>query len=188
MNPVKWTETRIATVLARNTFRRQLVVVPNCLWTGHECDLLVVTERCMLIDVEVKISRADLKADAKKEKWWENRSHFEFRHSVGAAEGPPAPRMRREWPPKVWKHYYAMPREIWSPDLLTTLGSPASGVILLGSERYRDQLDCYVEKRPKPNTGAEPISGPALVDICRLASVRMWSAFDRLAELKAGNP
>ena len=43
-----------------------LVMVPNCYWTGDECDLLVVRNDLRLVDVEVKISRSDLKADAGK--------------------------------------------------------------------------------------------------------------------------
>src|SRR5690554_6203769 len=68
---MKWSEKRIARELAINFFnRKHLVVVPNCNWTGYEADVLAVTTDLRLIDVEIKISRADLKADAKKDKWW----------------------------------------------------------------------------------------------------------------------
>ncbi|KAG1254471.1 hypothetical protein G6F68_010834 [Rhizopus microsporus] len=40
----------------------------------------------------------------------------------------------REWPRQVWKHYYALPAEIWTDELLDCLGSPASGVLLLTNE------------------------------------------------------
>ena len=64
-----WSEQLIARTLARQTFeKKNLVIVPNCNWTGNECDLLVVTPDLRIIDVEVKISRSDLKADTKKNK------------------------------------------------------------------------------------------------------------------------
>ncbi|EQD46835.1 hypothetical protein B2A_08707, partial [mine drainage metagenome] len=68
-----WSEQRIAAALARQIFiDDSVVVVPNCNWTGHECDLLIVTRRLRVIDVEIKISRADLRVDACKDKWYHN--------------------------------------------------------------------------------------------------------------------
>jgi hypothetical protein len=65
---VKWSEYNIARAIALQTLARKCVVlVDNCNWTGHECDVLGVTTDLRIIDVEVKISRADLKADAKKD-------------------------------------------------------------------------------------------------------------------------
>lgn len=74
--PIKWSESNIARALALQVFaRKYLVMVPNCNWTGYECDLLAVAPDLRIVDIEVKISRADLKADAKKDKWW----HREFK-------------------------------------------------------------------------------------------------------------
>lgn len=54
-----WNANLIAGALARQFFQRKhLVVVPQCNWTGHECDLLVVTTDLRVIDVEIKVSRA----------------------------------------------------------------------------------------------------------------------------------
>jgi hypothetical protein len=75
-------------------------------------------------------------------------------------------------------HYYAMPRAIWRPELLDFLGSDASGVILL-DERRQSHLppDYTVERKARKNPDAQPISPPALMDIARLASLRMWDSF-----------
>lgn len=166
-----WTEAKIGSALARQTFKKGLVVVPNCTWTGHECDLLVVTEKLMLVDVEVKISRADLKVDARKDKWWKRTAMW------GYGEDRPPP-VHRDWPPKVWKHYYALPRAIWKPELMDVLASSASGVILL-DEQHRSHLPLIasVERRAKPNPEAKPINATGVADIARLASLRMWDAF-----------
>ena len=165
---VNWSEQTIGRALARQTFNRKyLVVVPNCIWTGHECDVLAVTENLRLIDVEIKISRADLKADAAKAKWWHQRYVGAPRRVEEHDErGRPIRRRNiyarefelRTWPPKVWKHYYAMPADIWSDDLLGSLGSPASGVLLLADAG--GELRIRVRRPAKPCRGAEPISPP----------------------------
>lgn len=182
-----WSERLIARAIALQTFkRRYLVAVPNCNWTGHECDLLVVTDDLRIIDVEVKISRADLKADAKKEKWWTRRWNFPFTQAGGgfAMAGPPCPDMRNQHPPKVWKHYYALPKEIWTPELEACLPSPASGILLLDRDSYPRlagadmRVDCI--RRATPNREAKPLSAEAAVDIARLASLRMWESFQAL--------
>lgn len=182
-----WSERLIARAIALQTFkRRYLVAVPNCNWTGHECDLLVVTDNLRIIDVEVKISRADLKADAKKAKWWTRRWNFPFTQASSgfAQSGPPCPDMRNQHPPKVWKHYYALPKEIWTPELEASLPSTASGILLLDRDGYPRpagadmRVDCI--RRATPNRHAEPISAAAAVDIARLASLRMWESFQQL--------
>ncbi len=47
---------------------RQNLIVPNVFWAMnfHECDLLVVSKAGYLTEIEIKITRADLRADAKK--------------------------------------------------------------------------------------------------------------------------
>lgn len=94
---MKWSEKIIASALACQVFeRKHLVLVPNCSWPGSECDLLVVTCDLRIIDVEVKISRSDLKADAAKDKWfhgWDWRIDGPW---YGGADN--RQRRPREWP------------------------------------------------------------------------------------------
>lgn len=199
-----WSETAIARALAQQTFNRKyLVVVPNCNWTGHECDLLVVTENLRIIDVEIKISRSDLKADAKKEKWWHREylgqwpSVSELRHSALSNDLIEVRRHRKsrykstpkDWPRKVWKHYYALPKEIWHPDLFAALPSAQSGVLLLDRDGYPRPVDAGMRvdcaRRAVPNRDAAPITPAAAVDIARLASLRMWDAYARLEQREA---
>lgn len=193
-----WSERLIARAIALQTFkRRYLVAVPNCNWTGHECDLLVVTDDLRIIDVEVKISRADLKADAKKEKWWHrefkgygdpidtfnDRGHLIRRHQERITVDTP-----RAWPPKVWKHYYAVPKEIWTPELEASLPSTSSGILLLDRDGYPRpagadmRVDCI--RRATPNKDAKPIEARAAIDIARLASLRMWESYQQVENLR----
>jgi hypothetical protein len=175
-----WSETMIARAISLQTLQRKCVVlVPNCSWTGHECDVLAVTTDLRVIDVEVKISRADLKADARKDKWW-------HRPMGGHYEPDPAGGKRwvwdaaapREWPPKVWKHYYAMPKDLWDEALFACLPSPRSGVLLL-EQRPSASVPVLVkcERRAAPNRDATRLTAAQALDVARLANLRMWSAY-----------
>lgn len=179
---MSWSETTIAKVLARQFFeRKNLVLVPNCTWPGSECDLLVVNPDLRIIDVEIKISRADLKADAKKEKWWHSLSYAE---ATARGVEPWNSKEPATWPRKVWKHYYCMPAEIWDESLLGCLPSPASGVLLLKTQQYDGRLIVQCARRATPNKNCDRITPAGALDIARLASLRMWNAFDRIDELE----
>ena len=172
---MKWDERIIATAISRQVLRRSCVLlVDRCSWTGNECDVLAVTKDLRIIDVEIKISRGDLKADAKKDKWW-HRKPWPLHET---------PRERRLWPHSVWKHYYAMPADIWDDGLLSALPSPMSGVILMRSQRNGVAL-ADVVRRCRANPQAGPIDAAAVLDIARLANLRMWDAYDALARVAA---
>ncbi len=172
----------IAAAVARQTLAsRCVVLVDRCNWTGHECDVLGVTTDLRIIDVEVKISRADLRADARKDKWW-------LRPPSSWQDGrwvrPDS--IARLHPPRVWKHYYAMPAEIWTPDLVECLPSPASGVILFRERtrapRFANDADytVSVERRAKPCRDATRLTPEQVMNIARLANLRMWDAYQRV--------
>ena len=166
-----WSEGKIARAIALQTLARKCVVlVDRCNWTGHECDVLAVTTDLRLIDVEVKISRADFKADAKKDKWW---------HRPGGWwRGEQPEPTHRDWPPKVWKHYIAMPAELWDDALFEFMPSPASGLLLVREQRNRvTPIAVHCERRAKPNKDAQKLSPAQAVDIARLANLRMWEAY-----------
>lgn len=176
VEPAQWSEAMIANALVHQTFQRKAVVItPNCNWTGYECDLLVVEPRLRIIDVEIKISRADLKADAKKDKWWHRYYSGQYetvptRH--GSWQRPIEARTARQWPPKVWKHYYALPTEVWHDSLLDALPSPASGVIALSYRR--GALFASVVRKAKPNRDAHVLTPAQAVNVARLANLRYW--------------
>lgn len=169
-DPPQWSEERIGKMLANGLLtNRSVLVIPNCHWTGHEADLLVVEQKLRLIDVEIKISRADLRADIKKDKWWSGRPWSQRA----------TPRTRNEWPPKVWKHYYAVPASIWTEKLYESIPRN-SGVILLHEPlKARPNHWLHVLRRATPNKEAKAISASDAVDLARLASLRMWTALNR---------
>lgn len=183
---MKWTETGIARALAQQHFkRRYLCLVPNCNWTGHECDMLAVTENLRIVDIEIKISRADLKADAKKQKWWHRAYNWPYQargRYESLQHGAPAPDRRLSHPAKVWKHYYALPAEIWKDDLLDALGSPDSGVLLLVERN--GLIFVNVKRRAKPAKNADVLTPAQAIDIARLASLRMWDSYAQVDAMK----
>lgn len=191
MTEYNWCAAEVGSLLVRKVFQRKSVLVcPECYWTGHEADLLCVMPCLRVVDVEVKISRADLRADAKKDKWWHVPPYQWDRDDRLPGESWPDrdKRLRtpRQWPPKVWKHYYCMPAEIWTPDLLASLPSQDSGVLLVGrtywyqaGERRDGQAFIRAERRARPNRDAAQISAADVMDIARLCGLRMWDAMER---------
>lgn len=180
---MKWTEHSIARAISLQTLARKCVVlVDNCGWTGHECDVLGVTTDLRIIDIEVKIGRADLKADAKKDKWW-HRQYGAWIPSERRQDITTTPRLH---PQKVWKHYYALPADIWKPELLECLPSPASGVLLLREQRNSSTpIAVHCERRAIPNKDAARLKHEQVMDIARLANLRMWEAYKRREESQA---
>lgn len=179
-----WNEHRIARAISIQTLARKCVVlVDNCNWTGHECDVLAVTTDLRIIDVEVKISRSDLKADAKKDKWWHRLTYFDALQAGLTKRGEPwdawAHKTAREHPHKVWKHYYAMPADIWKPELLDCLPSKASGVLLVREQRGMETLAVECIRRSTPNKDATRLTPSQVMDIARLANLRMWEAYEQ---------
>jgi len=180
----KWSERMIGHALARQVFQRKhLVIVPNCTWTGDEIDLLVVTSDLRIIDIEVKIDRSDFKADAKKAKWyhsWDWRVDGKWSHGVKRDD-----HRKREWPRKVWKHYYALPQELWNANLTDHLkaNAPRSGVILM-TATPTGAIHAHIERRSQPNIKADKISTEDAVNLARLASLRMWDAYDELNKMR----
>ena len=154
---MNWSEWSIARALAVQTLKSKcIVLVDNCSWTGHECDVLGVTTDLRIIDIEIKISRPDLKADAKKLKWWSAKNTH---------------------PPKVWKHYYALPKEIWKPEMLECLPSPASGVLLLEKSwtQFRE-IEITCARRAVPDRNAHRLTPLEVIALARLANIRMWQS------------
>jgi len=76
-----------------------------------------------------------------------------------------------------------MHKDIWTPELLDCLPSKASGVLLLdrdGFPRFVDQMmriDCI--RRATPNKDAARLKPESVMDIARLANLRMWEAYHR---------
>lgn len=157
--------------------RSHLVIVPNCCWTGYECDLLVVTKDLRLIDIEIKRSAADTKRDLQKDKWWLS-APGHWRPDTKNRQGTPT----LDWPPRIWKHWFVVTETAWNEGLHVML-PPASGVAIFadgsGKVVSMPSTGLLVHRKPKPNTDAKPITAANAIDIARLASLRLWEEYMR---------
>ncbi len=179
---IKWSEKTIQRGIVMQMFKGALAIVPNCSWTGDECDLLIIDKSMRIIDVEIKISRADFKADAKKEKWlcrWDPKTDKIEDYGKRELLKP------RSWPPKVWKHYYAMPRAIWDDSLLASMpNGSASGILLLDAHPRTGELMITCKKLCKCNRQADKITPEDALDIARLAALRMRETYRKMESLQ----
>lgn len=175
MSEVRYSEPLICSALARGTFKDSVLAVDRCTWPGAECDLLVVTPTLRVVDVEVKISRADLKADRDKEKWYDYPPELYRRMNLTREER----RVRRQWPRRVWKHYYAIAAPVWKDELLEFC-NPTSGVLVVELGRKGQCRSLDVKRRAKPRPDHEPLTPTQVIAIARLAGLRMWDAYKDL--------
>jgi len=66
----QWNERSIGAAIFNQAFtRKHVVLLPNTYHTGYETDILLVRADLRLVDIEIKISRADFRADQHKDKW-----------------------------------------------------------------------------------------------------------------------
>lgn len=155
-------EKQIALAITTRFFNnKHLIVVPNCGWTGHECDLLCVTNNLKLIDFEIKRTKADFIADAKKAKW----------HG-------------RLWPNKAWKHYYLIPSSIYEDSFIELMPSPKCGILTFGLGRYSNGNE-YVfvncRKKADRNPTFTDLTSAQVLDVARLAGLRYWATVNKEA-------
>lgn len=168
---VVYTADRICAALARKTFAGALCVVDRCTRLRQRMRSPSRHHEPAGDRLEVKVSRADLKADRKKDKW------FDFgRWNAATRSWPKTP---RDWPENVWKHYYAIAAPIWRDDLLDHC-QPKSGVVTVKLNPDGSLRGICVKRRCTANKVNTPLTPEVVVDIARLASLRMWDAYREL--------
>lgn len=117
---------------------------------NHECDMLIVSKKCYLTEVEIKISLSDLKADFKKKHQHKDENIKNF--------------------------YYAFPEEM--KEKAIELIPEEAGILIAVKKHlnsgyeYRD-IECY--RKPKINKLAKSINDKVLSMIYRLGYLRYWN-------------
>lgn len=126
---------------------RVTLMVPNVSWGFgiHECDLLCVTKSGYLYEVEIKVSKSDLRADAKK-------AHG---HNSN----------------KIKFLYFAVPENLLD-DL--SLFPERSGILKIRKANNDMIPRCSLVRRPKVNPLAKPITKDQAYQIARLGTLRFW--------------
>lgn len=128
------------------------LIVPNVYWgmNIHECDLLVVSKAGYLTEIEIKVSRADLRADAKK---WHGHESDRIKRLFFAV-------------PDYLEHCLHMVPE-------------RAGIILVRPEPnvpgvYPHHPRCREIRPAKRNAAATKISDGDRYKIARLGALRIW--------------
>jgi hypothetical protein len=132
---------------------RQYICVANVSWgfMPWECDLLVATASRKLYEIEIKVSYADLKADAKKE----------YKHAILKAGSK-----------KISKFYYAITPAVEKKLREKPLDLPAhAGIILV---EFAPRFKATVIK-PAEDHKAERLSNAQYFKLMRLGCMRQWS-------------
>ena len=117
---------------------------------NHECDMLIVSKKCYLTEVEIKISLSDLKADFKKKHQHKDENIKNF--------------------------YYAFPEEM--KEKAIELIPEEAGILIAVKKHLNDgyeyrEIKCY--RKPKINKLAKPINDNVLSMIYRLGYLRYWN-------------
>jgi len=134
------------------------LIVPNVSWGlvgGQECDMLVLTGSGYATEIEIKVSRSDLKRDAEKR----HRKH---------------PHLASD---KIKKTYFAMPESMES---CVDLVPKTSGVLLV-----KEGEPMYSDSRVTVFREAEIISKYKFTDqerstLARLGTLRIWGLKEKL--------
>jgi hypothetical protein len=142
--------TEIEFAISRYFNYRTNVIVPNLSWGmfSYELDLCVLNQRSLYAsEVEIKISKSDLKRDGKKHHQHEGRSF------TGGS-----------YIKSLW---FAMPEKMAN---CADLVPERAGILLVNSGGFVKVL-----RRPKINKLARPWSFEEAFKLARLGTLRMWS-------------
>lgn len=135
-------EAKIRYLIARFMLKNHIVLANNVHWTGYECDLLAITPSFKAIEFEIKSSRQDFLKDANKSKWLK--------------------------PLSVYKHYYVITENAYSPDLLDKRPCQNSGIIVI---KNNNRLETIIKAQTiNPN----PMKRREFFNVVRLINQRHW--------------
>lgn len=154
--------------IARYFDTRLNIIVPNVSWgIGiHECDVLIITKSGYAIEVEIKTSKADIKADLKKS------------HAHNSK--------------KLRSLIFAIPKKL---EYCIDLIPETAGIITIDRLEtklpYRDnmigpmpsRLYCTMLRKAKINIHAEKLSDKDILHVAKLGVMRMWNLKEKLKGL-----
>ncbi len=147
----KITTLEMECALARRFEPRRNLIVPNVSWglDIHECDLLVITRAGYAWEIEIKVTKADLKKDAQK--WHGHRD------------------------PRIRHLYFAVPDYL--QDCIEYV--PERAGIITVSRRPADVQwgslwRCDTTRKPATNKAARPFSDAERYKVARLGALRIW--------------
>lgn len=136
-------------LVARMWGYRTNIIVPNVSWGAgiHECDLLILSKAGYATEIEIKVSRSDLKKDAGK-------GHG---HNSN----------------KIKYLYFAIPSKLLTEiEFIPT----RAGIIVINPFDKREQgFYAVVHRHPEENIHAQKWSEAERVNLGRLGCMRIWT-------------
>jgi hypothetical protein len=152
---------------------RQNIIVPNISWGAglHECDLLIINKSHYATEIEIKVSKADLKKDLLKEHGHKSDMIKEL--------------------------YYAMPSKLIEyaktilPETVGLIGCELTEynhnyhqVQGEGDLKYDTDIDVIasIERKAKSN-GGRKLTEKEVLNIARLGTMRIWNLKKKLIKL-----
>lgn len=135
--------------LYRKLFANEKIICPNISWglgLNHECDLFIVDKNNFVTEIEIKISKSDLKKDGSK-------GH---KHASN----------------KIKYLYFAIPKEMDRQDCLELIPDHA-GIYVVGK---RDSGASITDKKraAKPNPNAKQLEPKDVRKLSYLMQFRYW--------------
>lgn len=158
---------------------RQNIIAPNISWGAglHECDLLVITKSGYATEIEIKVSKADLKKDLQK-------SH---NHGMAApkyfVEHLSEHEQKEIFSDKIKYLYFAMPEKICNVETINIIPEKA-GIIIVKEKPNRDHFmrDRVKIIRKPINKSEYCFNEKERYNILRLATMRTWRLKEKLNE------
>jgi len=135
---------------------RSNIIVPNIHWGAglHECDVLIIQKSKFAIEVEIKISIADLKADFKKK-------HGHISEQIKYL-------------------YYAIPERLYEKALpLIPLEAGILTITTSEPAEFSDDKTTYyhahIKRKAKQKKVFRKMTDDEVINIARLGCIRMWA-------------
>lgn len=139
---------------------RQNIIVPNVSWgiNIHECDLLIIRKSGCGIEVEIKISKADLKKDGEK-----RHGHFDFNHRIK----------------ELW---FAIPDYL--QDYIDLIPERAGILVLDKCLDYGYHINLKILRKPKINMKARKFTDQEILKVAHLGTMRIWNLKRNIIETR----
>lgn len=137
----------IEIAVARHFGWRNNIIVPNVSWglLDYEADMVIVRPSGWAIEVEIKVSRNDIKADL--EKW----------HNHGAK--------------CFQRFYFAVPDELKDDPNIPA----HAGIISVGDYEGRKRLSCEIHRVAPLRRDAHKLDESKIRKLLELGTMRIWS-------------
>jgi hypothetical protein len=113
----------------------------------HECDLLIIRKSGYAVEVEIKVSRWDLRKDLKKK----------HGHQSG----------------RIREFYYAVPEKLY--EYAVEIVPQDAGIIEVSGLGETDLRYAFIRRRPKIRTQSRKLSNDEISQAARLGCMRIWA-------------